>query len=280
MKEILVMRLGHSSLLAIVVALGLGCSSSEEPAAAESSGSEETIATAMPEPAPPAPAAMPEPVAPPPPVAEPPASQTPEASAPQMPPYAAIIIHSVKDYDKWRPVFDGDADARKAAGMVGESVMRGVDDDKTVAIYVPATDIEKVKAFMGDKALAAKMKEGGVKGKPTVYMFKMVSAKMPSHPAGDVYGAILKYSVKDFDAFKTAIEGSETARSGAGLIGWGIGQGTDKATDAYLYLQSDDAAKLKTYLAAKETKAAMKDAGAKGQPKTTLVKEVSNRMYQ
>lgn len=273
------MRLGHSSLIAIMLASAIGCGgSSEEPAASESSGSE--TVSAEPIAPPPAPESTPAPAEPPPaPVAEPPAAAPPEAAAPQMPPYAAIVIHGVKDYDKWRPVFDGDAEARKAAGMVGEGVMRGVDDDKTIAVYAPLTDLDKAKAFFADKALAAKMKEGGVKGKPTIYTFKMVSAKMAMHPTGDVYGAILKYSVKDFDAFKTAIEGSEAARSTAGLIGWGIGQSTDKPTDAFVYLQSDDPAKLKTYLAAKETKAAMKDAGAKGAPKTTLVKEISNRMY-
>lgn len=270
------MRLTHSFLLTLVVLSGFGCGGgSEEPAGASSSGDETTVMPA-PEPATEPP---PEPVAPPP-AAETPAAQPTEAAAPEMPPYAAIIIHDVKDYDAWRPGFDGHADARKGASMVGEGVMRGVDNDKTVVIYAPLTDLEKAKAFFADKELAAKMKEAGVKGKPTVYLFKMVSAKMAMQPSGDVYGAILKYNVKDFDAFKTAIEGSEEARSTAGLIGWGIGQGTDKPTDAYLYLQSNDPEKLKAYLAAKETKTAMKDAGAKGTPKTNVVKEVSNRMYE
>lgn len=274
------MRSTYSILLLLSLMSALACGGSEEPAASSSSGDETTVEPA-PEPAASEPAPAPEPVAPPPaPAAETPAAQPSEAAAPQMPPYAAVIIHDVKDYDAWRPGFDGHMDARKNASMVGESVMRGVDNDKTVVVYAPFTDLDKAKAFFADKELAAKMKESGVKGKPTVYMFKMVAAKMSMQPKGDVYGAILKYSVKDFDAFKTALEGGEAARSGAGLIGWGVGQSTDKPTDAIVYLQSDDPEKLKTYLAAKETKTAMKDAGAKGQPKTTLVKELTHQMYQ
>jgi hypothetical protein len=273
------MRLPHGSWFALLLALGFGCGGSEEPAGASSSGDETTVVEAPPPTSEPPPS--PEPVAPPPaPAPEPPAAQPAQPPAPAMPPYAAIIIHDVKDYDAWRPGFDGHVDARKAASMLGEGVMRGVDNDKTVVIYAPLTDVEKAKAFFADKELATKMKEAGVKGKPTIYLFKMVAAKMAMQPTGDVYGAILKYNVKDFDAFKTAIEGGDAARSGAGIIGWGVGQGADKPTEAYVYLQSDDPAKLKTYLDAKETKTAMKDAGAKGQPKTTVVKEVSNRMYE
>lgn len=274
------MRLPHSFLLVLLLLSGFafGCGGSEEPAAASTSGDETTVVS-TPEPPSPGGEPLPEPVAPPPaPSAESPSAQP--ADAQQMPPFAAVIIHDVKDYDAWRPGFDGHADARKSAGLVGEAVMRGVDNDKTVVIYAPATDADKAKAFFADKELAKTMKEAGVKGKPTIYLFKMVNAKMPMQPEGDVYGAVLKYDVKDFDAFKTAIEGGEDARSSAGLIGWGVGQSVDKPTEAIVYLQSNDAEKLKSYLAAKETKAAMKDAGVKGQPKTTLVKEVSHRMYE
>jgi hypothetical protein len=274
------MRLPQSSVLALMLLLSgfaFGCGGGEEPAAEATSGDETTV-VAMPEPAPSEP--PPEPVAPPPaPSAESPAAQPADAT-PQMPPFAAIIMHDVKDYDAWRTAFDGHADARKGAGLVGEAVMRGVDNDKTVLIYAPASDADKAKAFFADKELGKTMKEAGVKGKPTIYLFKMVNAKMPMNPSGDVYGAVLKYDVKDFDAFKAAIEGGEAARSSAGLIGWGLGQSVDKPTDAIVYLQSNDVEKLKGYLAAKETKAAMKDAGAKGQPKTTVVKEVSHRMYE
>lgn len=272
------MRLPHFFLLSLLSGLAFGCGGGEEPAAEASSGDETTVVSAPEPPAPNEPAS--EPVASPPaPAAESPAAAPTEA-APQMPPFAAVIIHDVKDYDAWRPGFDGHADARKGAGLVGEAVMRGVDNDKTVVIYAPASDADKAKAFFADKELAKKMKEAGVKGKPTVYLFKMVNAKMPMNPAGDVFGAVLKYDVKDFDAFKTAIEGGEAARSSAGLIGWGLGQSVDKPTEAIVYLQSSDVEKLKGYLAAKETKAAMKEAGAKGQPKTTVVKEVSHRMYE
>jgi quinol monooxygenase YgiN len=95
-----------------------------------------------------------------------------------------------------------------------------------------------------------------------------------------VYSAIVKHGVKDFDAFKRALEAGDAGRNKAGLIGWGVGQGADDPHEAYVYLQSSDPGKLKAYLAAKKTQAAMKKAGAKGKGKATIVQEISNRMYE
>ena len=267
------MRLLVPSLLAIVLALGFGCSSaSEEPAPAATEGAE-----AAPPPPPPAP----EPAPPPPPApepAEPPVAAAPPA--PQPPAFAAVVIHTVKDYDAWKPVFEGDVEARKAAGILGNSLMRGLDNDKQVGIFLPASDIEKLKAFSASKELKDKMKEAGVKGKPTVYMFTNLDAHHPPAAAGvEIVGALVKYDTKDFAAFKAGFDAQNDARTAAGLVGYGIAQGVDKPTEAYVYLQSNDATKLKAYLDAKETKAAMKAAGAKGAPKPTFFKEVGMTMY-
>lgn len=271
------MRLSYRLVAATLLALGAGCSSSssEEPPASEATEGAEAPQPDLP-PAPPADTATP----PAPPSTPEPAAAVTPPPAPQMPPYAAVVIHEVKDYDAWKPVFDSHIEARKQAGILGEGVMRGVANDKQVVIYLPASDAEKVKAMLDAKDTKDKMKEGGVKGKPTILIFKDAGGKMAPPDKTGLYGAILQYNVKDFAAFKAALEGQEPARSTAGIIGYGLGSGVEKDTQAMVYLQSDDAAKIKTYLDAKETKAAMKEAGAKGLPKVTLVQEGSMTMYQ
>jgi hypothetical protein len=196
-----------------------------------------------------------------------------------MPTLAVVVMHEVKDYDAWKTAFDEQAQARKDAGLLGESIMRGADNDKLVAVYAPASDPVKLKAFLDSKDLKDKMKSGGVKGKPTVYVFNSAGGKMAPQERTGLYGAMLQLTVKDFDAFKTAIEGEDQAREAAGIIGYGIGQNPDKATEGYLYFQSEDAAKLKAYVADKETKKAWKDAGVKSQAKLTVLKEGTMTMY-
>jgi quinol monooxygenase YgiN len=272
-QETLAMRLPHCAVLMLVLGCsGFGCRP-RTPGAESTAGGEK--ASGAREQTPPAAASSPAPEV----VMSAAANVEPEVEplALQIPPYAAVTIQEVKDYDAWRPGFDAQADARKAASLVGEGVMRGVDDDDTVLVWTPATDLTKAKAFFADAQPAKKKR---VERAPTVYLFRLLAAKMIMEPEGDVYSAIVKYSVKDFAAFKTAIERADAARNAAGVLGWGIGQDVDKTTVAYLYLQSSDPAKLKAYLDAKKTKAAMKKAGVKGEPKITLVREISNRMYE
>lgn len=210
-----------------------------------------------------------EPPAPEHPPAEPAANVAPE---PQMPQFGVIIIHKVKDYDAWKTAFDGHVQARKDAGLTGHMLMRGAADPNLVAIWAPASDIEKAKAFFGNKDLKDKMKQAGVQGKPEVMYASTAGAQMDPKKRA-LSGALLNAKVKDFTAFKTAFDAHAQARTDAGIVGYGLSHDVTDKSVTYVYLQSEDPAKLKTYVEAKETKQAWKEAGIVGQPKVTLVQE-------
>jgi hypothetical protein len=261
--------------ITVLLALGAACSGSSEeetPAAAATTGAEAP-------PAPPAPEPAAEP-SPPPPAPEPPAPAANTAQPPQMPTSAGVVIQTVKDYDAWKKAFDEHQQARKDAGALGDGVMRGVDNPKLIAVYLPTNDIAKLKEFTASKDLKDKMKEAGVVGKPTIYLFNNAGGKMAPPDKASLFGAIIELDTKDFAAFKTALDAQQPARDAAGIVGYGLGQGVEKPNTAYLYLQSDDAIKLKAYLAAKETKQAFKDAGVKNTLKPTVVQEATMTMYQ
>jgi quinol monooxygenase YgiN len=245
------MRSPLTTMLLLTLALGCSKTPPEEPpqaSAAEGAESPPVATTAPEEPPAPTPAASPEP------------------SERQMPPYAAMVTHRVKDFAAWKAGFDAHADARKQASIAAHGVMRGATDDKLVSVYLPASDPAKLQAFLEAKELKDSMKAAGVQGKPTIYVFKSVSEKMAPPDKHAVVGTVVEYDVKDFATFQQAIEAQSDARSAAGVLGYGLGQSLKKPNIAYLYLQSDDAAKLKAYLSAKETKKAMKDAGVRGTP--------------
>lgn len=232
-----------------------------DPSTPQTSGAE----TVLP-PDPPAPESTP---------AEPAANVAPE---PQMPQYGVLVVHKVKNYDAWKTGFDGGVQARKDAGMSGHSLMRGAADPNLVAIWAPIGDVEKAKAFYGDKARKDQMKQAGVQGKPEVRYSSVVETQMDPKKQG-LAGALLTAKVKDFDAFKTAFDARTDARSAAGIVGFGLSRDTTDQNVTYVYLQSDDPAKLKTYVEAKETKHAWKEAGVVGQAKVTLVQETETVMY-
>jgi quinol monooxygenase YgiN len=208
--------------------------------------------------------------------AEPAANVAPEPQ--QMAKYGVIVVHKVKSYDTWKPVFDSDAQGRKESGFTGHMLMRGAADPNLVAIWLPSTDIEKAKAYVASKDLKDKMKQAGVQGKPEIMFASVAGAQMDPKKQG-LSGALLTAKVKDFDAFKTAFESAAQARTDAGIVGYGLSQDVADKTVTYVYLQSEDAAKLKTYVDAKETKQAWKDAGVVGPAKVTLVQESEMTMY-
>jgi len=257
-------------LFAVTIA---GCGGSSEAAhettPAAAAGDPNTPATSgaeLPPPEPPAPEHA---------AAEPAANVAPE---PQMPQYGILVVHKVKDYDAWKTGFDAGVQARKDAGMSGHSLMRGAADPNLVAIWAPVGDIEKAKAFFGNKALKDKMKQSGVLGKPEVSYSSVVATQMDPKKQG-LAGALVTAKVKDFEAFKTAFDAHAQARSEAGVVGYGLSQDATDKTVTYVYLQSEDAAKLKTYVDAKETKQAWREAGVVGQAKVTLVQEGEMVMY-
>jgi quinol monooxygenase YgiN len=200
------------------------------------------------------------------------------APEPQMPKHGLLILHKVKNYDAWKPVFDGDVQARKDGGLTGHVIMRGVADPNLVAIWAPVSDVEKAKAFVANKELKDKMKQAGVQGKPEILFESMVAAQMDPKQSG-LSGAMLTAKVKDFAAFKAAFDTAAQARTDAGVIGYALSQDLAEPSVTYVYLQSEDAAKLKTYVEAKETKQAWKDAGVVGPAKVTLVSEGEMVMY-
>jgi quinol monooxygenase YgiN len=215
--------------------------------------------------------------------AEPPAPEHAEPAAnvapePQMPPYGSMVVQKVKNYDTWKTAWDADAQARKDAGLTGHMLMRGTADPNVVVVWLPTSDIEKAKTYLGNKELKDKLKQAGVQGKVDVTYASMAGAQMDPKKQG-LSGALLTAKVKDFAAFKTAFESGTQARTDAGIVGYGLSQDVTDKSVAYMYLQSEDAAKVKTYVEAKETKQAWKDAGVVGPAKVTLVTEGEMAMY-
>jgi hypothetical protein len=85
-----------------------------------------------------------------------------------------MIKHKVKDWDAWKKVFDSDKQARMDAGISDRMLGHAVDDNHMVTIVFVVNDVAKAKAFMNDKKLADKMKEGGVEGPPAIFFYRVV----------------------------------------------------------------------------------------------------------
>jgi quinol monooxygenase YgiN len=195
-----------------------------------------------------------------------------------MPPLGSVVTHKVKDYAAWKPIFDADEQARKDAGITAHCVMKDVKKPNTVSVWVAYSDQAKVDAMMGSDAMKAKMKEGGVTGKPTVSPLKHVSMSPPgdAHPK---FGAMVVQTVKDFDAWKAAFDAGDQMRKDAGIVGYAVSQDPKDPNIVTVWVESEDQAKLEEFLKSKDLKAKMKEAGVKGAPKTTVYEILEFKMY-
>lgn len=81
---------------------------------------------------------------------------------------AAIVMQDVADYAVWKRVFDQHDATRKQAGIIGYAVSRRADNPNTVAVYVQAESLDRIKAFASSADLKATMQRAGVIGAPQI----------------------------------------------------------------------------------------------------------------
>jgi quinol monooxygenase YgiN len=74
----------------------------------------------------------------------------------------AIVLHRVADYEAWRPAYDSVEDARQAAGVTHQEVLRSEDDPNLVIVRHDFSDRAAADAFFANTELKQAMVAGGV----------------------------------------------------------------------------------------------------------------------
>ena len=73
-----------------------------------------------------------------------------------------LMQHTVRDYDDWKPVFDGGEQVRTRHGCTGHEIYRGDDDANDVTVMLDFPSREAGEAFLADPELHQRMDEAGV----------------------------------------------------------------------------------------------------------------------
>src|SRR6185437_9714329 len=72
-----------------------------------------------------------------------------------------VVTQKVRDYAKWKTVYDADDSARLANGAHNYVIGRGVQDSNMVLVALKIDDTAKAKAFAKNPHLKMAMKKGG-----------------------------------------------------------------------------------------------------------------------
>jgi hypothetical protein len=77
--------------------------------------------------------------------------------------------HKVRDYDAWRPYFDGDQGRLQSIGVKLMNVMRSTSDPNEVHFIFDIPDFEAMMSLMQTPDTQAIMREAGVMESPIIY---------------------------------------------------------------------------------------------------------------
>jgi hypothetical protein len=80
-----------------------------------------------------------------------------------------LVRQKVKDYAKWKQVFDEHAAVRVNVGSRGGYIYRNTDDPNEVFVLLEVTDLEKGRGFAKSEDLRKTMERAGVTDKPDVH---------------------------------------------------------------------------------------------------------------
>ncbi len=178
--------------------------------------------------------------------------------------------HVVKDYSKWKPLFDSDSTNRKASGLENIVVGRNMDNANDIHIVLMTADIAKAKAFGDDPKLKETMTRGGVISKPEASFWHII--KYNPEP-NEKQWVEITHKVKDFAAWLKVYDGEGSAtRASNGLLDVALGRGVEDSNMVKIVFDISDMAKAKADISSDAKKKLMMDAGVIGVPKIVFYK--------
>jgi quinol monooxygenase YgiN len=185
-------------------------------------------------------------------------------------PFAVLAVHRVSNYEAWKRIFDQHQPAREAAGCLGHHLQRGIDDPNMIYIYMPASDLEKARAFARSSDLAETMKQAGVEGQPTITFMKPKTVDVVTDR--QLPAIIIRHTVEDFERWKKGYDGFEGFRRSCGIVGHAANQDCDDPKQVIVLHQANDQSALRAFLDSKELRDAMQSAGVTGEPEIQFVR--------
>ena len=185
--------------------------------------------------------------------------------APEFKPFDVVeVSHAVKDYAKWRPLFNNDSVARKASGMELIVVSRELNKPNNLMITLQVSDTQKTKAFIADPRLKKVMAKGGVIGKPGIAWYHVIRMNPNSK---EKQWVVITHKVKDFDAWLKVFDGEASARPSYGLVDVVLARGIEDPNTVQIVFDIKDMTKAKARMNDPALKKLMMDAGVEGAPK-------------
>jgi len=201
----------------------------------------------------------------------------PQASAVSTSPQDVMIVtHKVKDFAKWKMVYDGDDSNRLASGVHSFVIGRSVPDSNTVIVTTKIDDQQKAKAFGNSPSLKKAMQKGGVVGAPTVRMATLMYLDLS--PISTDLRVRTNITVKDWDKWKKAFDSTRALNEDNGLKLRAYGHDIADNHKVMIVSAVTDTAKARAYFKSDLLKQRRMASGVVGEPQRSMYRVV--QIYQ
>lgn len=186
----------------------------------------------------------------------------------KVPGAAAVVSHTVENYETWKRAFDAHAGARRSAGITATHVNRHAENPNQVSVYLAATDAAKLTAFLSNADLMASMRDAGVKGPPHIAAITPVEdLTVKDRPLA---GAIVRHEVRDYAAWKRGFDADADRRARAGIVGHAVNRSAQNPNVVVVYLQAESLDPLRAFASSPDLKQTMQAVGVIGAPDITF----------
>ncbi len=85
-----------------------------------------------------------------------------------------LVHHKVRDFAKWKPMFEQHESTRKGSGSKNSAVFQNAEDPTDVFVLFEWDSAENARKFSQSEDLIKTMEKAGVVGIPHVHMLKEV----------------------------------------------------------------------------------------------------------
>ncbi len=85
-----------------------------------------------------------------------------------------LVHHKVRDFGKWKPVFEGHLSTRKTGGSKSGAVFQNIEDPTDVFVLFEWDSAENARKFSMSEDLKKTMEKAGVVGVPHIHFLKEV----------------------------------------------------------------------------------------------------------
>ena len=194
----------------------------------------------------------------------------PESTVDTTPQTILIVWHKVADFAKWKPSYDAHDSMKLAFGIHNYVIGRSVEDSNMILVATKADDVTKAKAFIKDPSLKAAMQKGGVLGAPSISLTSVVYQDNSKNMSD--LRSMTMFTVKDWNAWKTAFESHRQTRTDNGLTDRAYGHDVDDNHKVTLVVAINDTAKANAFWKSDLLKKQRAEGGVVG--------EVKRRVYR